>query len=157
MNIGKFSVPSAVFFCKLKTAIQRKAGYCEFAGSPEVRTFMFSLLRDQVWSLPGEGNGNPLQHSCLEKFKDRGADYSPWGHKESDTTEWVTLGDLRSCKLLDLVKKNVKRSIITIKKKIFLNPLLIFKRCLSNALLAPTHWMSSRIQPVLTKSLPKRG
>ena len=48
MNIGKFSVPSAVFFCKLKTAIQRKAGYCEFAGSPEVRTFMFSLLRDQV-------------------------------------------------------------------------------------------------------------
>ena len=23
--------------------------------------------------LPGEGNGNPLQYSCLENFKDRGA------------------------------------------------------------------------------------
>ena len=22
---------------------------------------------------PGEGNGNPLQYSCLENFKDRGA------------------------------------------------------------------------------------
>ena len=31
---------------------------------------------------PGEGNGNPLQYSCLENPKDR-----PWGHKESDTTE----------------------------------------------------------------------
>ena len=34
----------------------------------------------------GEGNGNPLQYSCLENPMDRGA-YSPWGHKESDTTE----------------------------------------------------------------------
>ena len=33
---------------------------------------------------PGEGNGNPLQYSCLG---DPMADYSPWGHKESDTTE----------------------------------------------------------------------
>ena len=35
---------------------------------------------------PGEGNGNPLQYSCLENPMDRGAWY-PWGHKESDTTE----------------------------------------------------------------------
>ena len=34
---------------------------------------------------PGEGNGNPLQYSCLENSMDRS--YSPWGHKESDTTE----------------------------------------------------------------------
>ena len=40
---------------------------------------------------PGEGNGNPLQYSCLENSMDRGA----WGldglqfmgYKESDTTE----------------------------------------------------------------------
>ena len=37
---------------------------------------------------PGGGHGNPLQHSC----HGRGAwwaivGYSPWGHKESDTTE----------------------------------------------------------------------
>ena len=39
---------------------------------------------------PGEGSGNPFQDSCLENPMDRGAwwaTYSPWGHKESDTTE----------------------------------------------------------------------
>ena len=40
---------------------------------------------------PGEGNGNPLQYSCLENPMDRGA----WcrllcmGHKESGMTEWL--------------------------------------------------------------------
>ena len=38
---------------------------------------------------PGEGNGNPLQYSCLKNPMDRGAwlGYSPWGPKESDMTE----------------------------------------------------------------------
>ena len=37
---------------------------------------------------PGGGHGNPLQYSCLENPMDRGArQASPWGHKESDTTE----------------------------------------------------------------------
>ena len=38
---------------------------------------------------PGEGNGNPLQYSCLENPMDGGTSlgYSPWGCKESDTTE----------------------------------------------------------------------
>ena len=45
---------------------------------------------------PGEGNGNALQNSCLGNPRDRGAcrsraDYSPWGRKESDTTEPLTL------------------------------------------------------------------
>ena len=35
---------------------------------------------------PGEGNGNPLQYSCLENPTDGGA-WCPWGRKESDTTE----------------------------------------------------------------------
>ena len=35
---------------------------------------------------PGEGNGNPLQHSCLENPMDRGA-FAPWGCRESDMTE----------------------------------------------------------------------
>ena len=40
---------------------------------------------------PGEGNGNSLQYSCLENPMDRGAaGYSPWGRRESDTTEWLT-------------------------------------------------------------------
>ena len=35
---------------------------------------------------PGEGKGYPLQYSGLEKSLD-----SPWGHKESDTTERLSL------------------------------------------------------------------
>ena len=41
---------------------------------------------------PGEGNDNPLQYSCLENPMDGGAWYNPcglYGHKESDTTEWL--------------------------------------------------------------------
>ena len=54
-----------------------------------------------VGSIPGsvksprEGNGNPLQYSCLEnsifpvKFHGQRSleGFSPWGRKESDTTE----------------------------------------------------------------------
>ena len=40
---------------------------------------------------PGGGHGNPLQYSYLENSMDRGTcggeGYSPWGCKESDTTE----------------------------------------------------------------------
>ena len=36
---------------------------------------------------PGVGNGNPLQYSCLEDVQRSLAGYSPWGCKESDTTE----------------------------------------------------------------------
>ena len=37
----------------------------------------------------GEGNGNPLQYSCLGNSTGWRSlvGYSPWGHKESDTTE----------------------------------------------------------------------
>ena len=39
--------------------------------------------------LPGEGNGNPLQYSCLEKSHGWRilVGYSSWDHKESDTME----------------------------------------------------------------------
>ena len=34
-----------------------------------------------------EGTGNPLQYSCLKSYGQRTlVDYSPRGHKESDTT-----------------------------------------------------------------------
>ena len=53
------------------------------------------MLATQVESLGWEDplNGNPLQYYCLENSMDRGAwwGYSPWGHKESDTTEQLTL------------------------------------------------------------------
>ena len=42
---------------------------------------------------PGGRNGNPLQYSCLENPSGQRslAGCSPWGCKESDTTEWLTL------------------------------------------------------------------
>ena len=36
---------------------------------------------------PGEGNSNPLQHSCLENSIDRGARWTTWGCKELEMTE----------------------------------------------------------------------
>ena len=49
---------------------------------------------------PGEGNGNPLQYSCLENPMDRGVWQvisSPWGRKELDKTERLTLSLLCEC------------------------------------------------------------
>ena len=44
---------------------------------------------------PGGGNGNPLQYSYLDRGESHGQrslmGYSPWDHKESDTTEQLTL------------------------------------------------------------------
>ena len=43
-------------------------------------------------SSPGGGHGNPLQYSCLENSHGQRslAVYSPWGRKESDTTEQLS-------------------------------------------------------------------
>ena len=44
----------------------------------------------------GEGNGNPLQYSCLGNPMDLRslAGYSPWGHKESDMTEQLNSSNM---------------------------------------------------------------
>ena len=41
---------------------------------------------------PGEGHGSPLQYSGLENPCGQRSllGYSPWGHKESDTTEQLS-------------------------------------------------------------------
>ena len=46
---------------------------------------------------PGGGHGNPLQYSCLENPHGQRSlvDYSPWGHKESDTTERLSTAQLQ--------------------------------------------------------------
>ena len=48
-----------------------------------------------IREIPGRGNGNTLQYSCLGKTHRQKSlvVYSPWGHKESksDMTEWLTL------------------------------------------------------------------
>ena len=76
-----------------------------------VFTFGVSVGKESAWSAgdlgsipgsagsPGEGNGNPLQYSCLENRMSWGGwwDYSPWGPKESDTTERLST-HRKSCK-----------------------------------------------------------
>ena len=47
-------------------------------------------VRSLDWEDPlEERHGNPLQYSCLENPHGQRslAGYSPWGHKESETTE----------------------------------------------------------------------
>ena len=46
---------------------------------------------------PGGGHSNPLQYSCLENPHGQWclAGYSPWGCKESDTTERLSTGQHR--------------------------------------------------------------
>ena len=41
---------------------------------------------------PGGEHGTPLQYSCLQNPHGQRSlvGYSPWGHKESDTTEWLS-------------------------------------------------------------------
>ena len=44
---------------------------------------------------PGEGNGNPLEYSCLKNPMDRGAWWATaYGVTESDMTEQLTLSFL---------------------------------------------------------------
>ena len=58
----------------------------------------------------GEGNGYPLQYSCLENSMDRGA----WqGHKELDTTEQLSLSlSLRLFSVKVLKKKTKKQKCV---------------------------------------------
>ena len=46
-------------------------------------------LIPSLGQFPRGGNGNPLQYFCLDNSHGQRslADYSPWGHKELDTTE----------------------------------------------------------------------
>ena len=49
--------------------------------------------------ISGDGNGNPLQYSCLENPMGRGAlvGCSPWDQEESDTTERLHFHFSLSC------------------------------------------------------------
>ena len=47
--------------------------------------------------MSGEGNGTPLQYSCLENPMDGGTWWSPWGRKESDRTERLHFHFSLSC------------------------------------------------------------
>ena len=80
-------------FVKVESKIQK-----DFSGGSDGKNLpaMQEVQETQVpgsGRSPGEGNGNPLQNSCLENSMDRGAWGSSvqGGHKESDTTEQLSL------------------------------------------------------------------
>ena len=47
--------------------------------------FIHRFTYDYNAHIPGEGNGNPLQYSCLENPMDRGA----WQATGNGVTEWT--------------------------------------------------------------------
>ena len=53
---------------------------------------------------PGSGHGNPLQYFCLENPYGQRClgGYGPWGHKNLDTTEWLSTAQHRLVKTLAL-------------------------------------------------------
>ena len=70
-----------------------------FPGGSEVKASPCNV--GDLGLIPGEGNGNPLQYSCLENPIDGGAwqaACSPWGHKESDTSERLYFHSQIDCK-----------------------------------------------------------
>ena len=54
---------------------------------------------------PGGGNDNPLQYSCLENPHGQRSlmGYSPWGHKELDTTERLSTAQHTIYNMLQLI------------------------------------------------------
>ena len=67
--------------------------FCDFSGGSDGKAFAYNEGdRGSIpgsGRSPGEGNGTPLQYSCLENPMDRGAWWATvhGGRKESDTTE----------------------------------------------------------------------
>ena len=80
INVAKWSFTGVVPFCTPKS------------------NFFSPSFRGWMRVLHGEGNGNPLQYSCLSMENPHGqrslAGSSPWGHEESDTIGQLTLGVL---------------------------------------------------------------
>ena len=71
-----------------------RRGNSSSKGYLEAQVSSVMLLCHHLGSYSGEGNGNPLQYSCLENLMGRAAwraytDPIPWGLKESHMTEWL--------------------------------------------------------------------
>ena len=87
----------AISFSRNKTLLVIKVHYPWTWASLVTQTIknLPAIRKTWVWSLgrsPGGGHGNPLQYFCLENpYGQRSlVGYSPWGHKELDTTERIS-------------------------------------------------------------------
>ena len=86
-------------------------GFWGFPGGSEVKESASNA--GDLGSIPGlgrssgEGNGYPLQYSCLENpWTEEPAGYSPWDNKELDTTEQLTLSHFSP----SLVRRSLRSS-----------------------------------------------
>ena len=81
---------------KINKGIFRRLGVKEI--TCQCRRLIPSLGRS-----PGEGEGNPLQYSCLEITWTE----EPWGHKELDTTDHTCTKYIKHFKISDTLNMNV--------------------------------------------------
>ena len=70
-------------------------------------------------SSSGEGRGYPLQYSCLENPNGQRslASYSPWGHKELNTTEELSTAQQHMCIYIQVYMLCIYTYFIVLKKK----------------------------------------
>ena len=90
---------------------------------------------------PREGNGYPLQYSCLENSVDR-----PWGHEESDTTEWLMLSLWRQGVII-WVSPSADSLSIFCRGQVWNKSPNMFQTCLVIKLLDVHHCFGRKLRP----------
>ena len=84
---GDFSV---FLLCKLSSTFSHPAPPCWLSGEESAHSVGDQGSIPGLGISPGEGNGNPLQCSCLENLIDRGA---WWATVHGVTKSWIRLRD----------------------------------------------------------------
>ena len=81
------------------SGIQQGLLHCRQTSEPPGKLLLFNImLLVSIHVRVGEGNGDPLQYSCLENPMGRGAwGCSPWGREESGMTEQLDFDFSLSC------------------------------------------------------------
>ena len=78
------------------------------AGNAEDPSFI-----PRLWRSSGEGIGYPLKYSCLENPHGQRnlAGYSPWGNKESDMTEQLSMAQHNEIENTPTIKAYLRRTV----------------------------------------------
>ena len=81
---------------------------------------------------PGEGHGNPLQYSCLENPKDRGAWWATVNGVPKSWRDWRDLACTHARHLLGVVNTAVKNNCV----EVMFEYLFLFLWCISVSVIA---------------------
>ena len=91
----KVSLYKINFKIKANSKVEKNENVCVFPGSSDAKASAYNAgdpgSIPGLGRSPGEGNGNPLQYSCLENpYGQRSlVGYRPWGYKESGRIEMI--------------------------------------------------------------------